>query len=169
MPTSVLLMAERAVTLAATITPAPRIVLDIGCGYGKYGVLLREYIDPTPTVIGVEAWQPYVEAHRLAGIYDQLHVTDVMALDQAVLDTADLVFMGDVIEHLAKPDAIDLLDRIRGWVVINTPVEYFHNGDGLPWTEEHRSHWTTADWDATGRLDRYEEQHGGQLVRLRPR
>ena len=71
MPTSVLLLAERAVTLAATITPTPRTVLDVGAGYGKYGVLLREYLDPTPEVWGVEAWPPYVDAHRLAGIYDR--------------------------------------------------------------------------------------------------
>ena len=169
MPTSVLLLAERAVTLAATITPTPRTVLDVGAGYGKYGVLLREYLDPTPEVWGVEAWPPYVDAHRLAGIYDRLHVGDVLTLDEAVLDACDLVFMGDVIEHLDKVAALDLLARIRGWVVVNTPLAWFDTGPGLPPTEAHRSHWTVDDFAATGRLDRHEQQHGGLLARLAPR
>ena len=67
MPSGVLLVAERTVTLAGTIQPTPQRILDVGAGYGKHGVLLREYLDPTPTVHGVEAWEPYVKAHRLEG------------------------------------------------------------------------------------------------------
>ena len=168
MPTGVLLAAERTITYAGTITPTPRTVLDVGCGYGKYGVLLREYLDPTPTVIGCEAWQPYVTPHRLAGVYDQLHVCDVLHLDQAVLDTCDLVLLGDVIEHIDKTAALDLLARCSGWVVVNTPAEHFDTGPGLPPTEAHVSHWTAADFAATGRLDRHELAYGALIVRLRP-
>lgn len=168
MPTGVLLVAERTITLAGTIRPTPTRVLDVGAGYGKHGVLLREYLDPTPVVDGVEAWHPYVAAHRLHGIYDHLIEADVLDLDQATLDRYDLVVMGDVIEHLPKAAALALLHRIRGWVVIATPAMHFDTDPGLPPTEAHVSHWTVEDLTGTGRLERHETSHGALLARLRP-
>ena len=168
MPSGVLLVAERTITLAGLIQPNPQLILDVGAGYGKHGVLLREYLDPTPTVHGVEAWEPYVEAHRLRGIYDELHVRSVLDFTEDELAPYDLVVMGDVIEHFEKPDALELLARIKGWLVIATPLVHFHTDPHLPPTERHLSHWTRADFEATGRLDHYEERYGALIVRLRP-
>lgn len=169
MPTSVLLVAERAITYAGTITPTPRTVLDIGPGYGKYGVLLREYLDPTPDIDAVEAWAPYVADHRLRGIYDNVLVDRAENLSRTELHFYDLVMMGDVIEHIEKQAALAFLDCCRGWVVIATPVEHFDTGPDLPPTEAHVSHWTFADFEATGRLDRHEIAYGAHVVRLAPR
>lgn len=167
-PTGVLLVAERTVTLAGTVQPAPKRILDIGCGYGKHGVLLREYVHPTPIVDGIEAWEPYVDAHRLRGIYDHLIVGDALDLAADELAPYDMVVMGDVIEHMGKDAAVDLLGRIPGWVIIATPVIHFHTDEGLPPTEAHVSHWTRADFEDTGRLDHYEERYGAIICRLRP-
>lgn len=169
MPTGVLLVAERAVTFAGTISPAPRTILDVGCGFGKYGVLLKEYLDPTPEIVdGVEAWEPYVINHNLKGIYNHLYLDDVTNLDKKTLDKYDLVNMGDVIEHIEKEKALDLLTRISGWVIIATPFDHFHTDEGLPPTEAHVSHWTKEDFRNTGRLDRYEVSYGSHVVRLSP-
>ena len=169
MPTGVLLVAERTVTLAGTVPTAPAKILDVGCGYGKHGVLLREYVHPTPEVHGIEAWEPYVDAHRLRGIYDNLIVGDALDLTAQQLDQYDMVVMGDVIEHMDKDAALDFLGRIRGWVIVATPVLHFHTDEGLPPTEAHVSHWTRADFDGTGRLDHYEERFGAIICRLAPR
>ena len=168
MPTGVLLVAERTVTYAGTVSPTPKRILDVGCGYGKHGVLLREYLDPTPIVDGVEAWEPYVEPHKLRGIYDNLYVQDVLTLDQSILDQYDMVVMGDVIEHIYKDQAINLINRIRGWIIIATPENHFHTDEGLPPTEAHVSHWTKEDWVNTGRLDRHEIFLESHVVRLKP-
>lgn len=168
MPTGVLLVAERAVTFAGTISPTPKRILDVGCGYGKYSVLLREYLDPDPIVDGVEAWEPYVKNHKLKNLYTKLYVSDVLDLDQDTLDQYDLVMMGDVIEHIEKDDAINLLSRIKGWVVIATPFDHFHTDEGLPPTEAHVSHWTEQDFIDTGRLNRYEVSYGAHVARLSP-
>lgn len=168
MPTGVLLVAERAITFAGTIHPAPKRILDVGCGYGKYGVLLREYLDPTPIVDGVEAWEPYVRDHNLKNMYNHLYVDDVCNLAQDTLDLYDMVVMGDVIEHIEKDKAIDLLSRIKGWVIIATPFNHFHTDEGLPPTEAHVSHWTEQDFKDTGRLDRYEVSYESHVVRLSP-
>lgn len=169
MPTGVLLVAERAVTFAGTINPAPKKILDVGCGYGKYSILLREYLDPDPIVDGVEAWEPYVKNFKLKNLYHKLYVDDVLNLSQDILDEYDLIVMGDVLEHIEKQDAIELLDRIRGWVVIATPFEHFHTDEGLPPTEAHVSHWTEEDFVNTNRLDRYEISYGSHVVRLSPK
>ncbi len=169
MPTGVLLVAERTVTLAGTVQPAPRTILDIGCGYGKHGVLLREYIHPTPQVHGIEAWAPYVKPHRLEGIYDHLRVGDALKLTSHELAQYDMVVMGDVIEHMQKDAALALLDRIPGWVILATPVNHFHTDEGLPPTEAHVSHWTRADFEGTGRVDWYEERYGAIITRLSPK
>lgn len=168
MPTGVLLVAERAVTFAGTIWPTPKRILDVGCGYGKYSVLLREYLDPDPIVDGVEAWEPYVVNHNLRNLYTKLYVSDVLDLPQEILDQYDLVMMGDVIEHIEKEPAIELLKRIRGWVIIATPFDHFHTDEGLPPTEAHVSHWTEQDFIDTGRLDRYEVSYGAHVARLSP-
>ena len=168
MPTGVLLVAERAVTFAGTLNPTPKKILDVGCGYGKYSVLLREYLDPDPIVDGVEAWEPYVKKFRLKSLYHKVYVDDVLNLPQETLDLYDLVMMGDVIEHIEKQDAIELLGRIKGWIVIATPFDHFHTDEGLPPTEAHVSHWTQEDFENTGRLDRYEVSYGSHVVRLSP-
>lgn len=170
MPTSVLLVAERAVTFAGTIAPTPRVVLDVGPGFGKYGVLIREYLDPTPTrVDAVEAWEPYIAEHRLEGIYDRVRKGYAERLPADELAGYDLVTMGDVIEHMPKGDALAFLARCPGWIVIATPVDHFHTDADLPPTEAHVSHWTRDDFEGTGRLDRYEQSYGAQIVRLAPR
>lgn len=169
MPTGVLLVAERTITFAGTLSVTPKRILDVGCGAGKHGVLLREYLDPMPIVDGVEAWEPYVEKYNLRGIYSKLFIDDVTNLSQEILDQYDLVVMGDVIEHIEKNAAIQLLDRIKGWIVIATPLDHFHTDEGLPPTEAHISHWTKKDFQKTNRLERYEVSYGSQVVRLMPK
>jgi len=145
-------------------------VLDVGPGWGKYAVLLREYLNTKPRrVDAVELHEPYVDAHRLRVLYDDVLVGDVLDLTDEQLAAYDLVLMVDVIEHLNKQPALDLLARIPGRVVACTPVTFFSNGPGLPESETHRSHWTIADFAGTGRLERHEQQHGGLVVRLAPR
>lgn len=146
----------------------PASVLDVGPGFGKYGVLFREYCPKHPMMVGVEAWEPYVADHRLRGVYDHMYVMDVLDLPVHDLNMCEAVFMGDVIEHLDKDRALELLERIWRPVVINTPEHYFHNGDNLPWTETHRSHWTLDDFRATGRVVREEIVYAGLVVTLGP-
>lgn len=144
----------------------PTSVLDVGPGFGKYGVLFREYCPRHPRMVGVEAWEPYVVDHRLRGIYDTLFVGDVFDLGDDILNSCDVAYLGDVIEHFDKDRAVDLLARIHCPVVINTPEHFFHNGDNLPWTEEHRSHWTLDDFRATGRVAREDVVFAGLVVTL---
>lgn len=174
-------MAPFIVALAEDV--AHRTVLDIGPGWGKYERLLREYLNIKPERIdAVEAWYPYIGAHGLEHRYDTVfhgrasdpvwHGPAGEAFDAAqLLAGYDLVLMVDVIEHMPRDEAIELLGRIPGRVVICTPVDYFSNGPGLPPTEEHVSHWVRADWDDLGHsrpVEACSDVLGGWLVRLGP-
>jgi hypothetical protein len=172
MPSSNLACAPWVLNLVEQIPQADRrSVLDVGPGFGKYERLLREYLNNPPDRIdAIEAWPEYVVRHGLDARYDDVMVGNVCEIAQGRLDSYDLVLMVDVIEHIDKTAARFLLDRIPGWVVICTPVEFFSNGPGLPPTEEHVSAWGPDDWTALGdRVDQCFEQLGGWFVRLRPK
>lgn len=169
MPTSNLAVWPTVLWLVHSADPH-RSVLDVGPGWGKAAVLLREYLNERPVRLdAVEMHAPYIDAHRLDRLYDQVHAGDVCDLPDELLAGYDLVLMVDVIEHIPKPRALELLERIPGRVVISTPVEFFDTGPGLPATEAHVSHWTVDDFTGTGRLEDYVEQHAQHLVVLAPR
>lgn len=169
MPTSNLAVWPTILNLIESTDPH-RTVLDVGPGWGKAATLLREYLNARPEQLdAVEAWPDYVAEHRLANLYDTIHVGRAQDLDDEVVGGYDLVLMVDVIEHMPKAEALVFLGRCRGWVVICTPVEFFSNGPGLPDTEEHVSHWTSADWEALAdRVDVMSDYLGGWIVRLAP-
>lgn len=164
MPTSNLYLAPVVITLIDQAHP--RTVLDVGPGWGKYGMLVREYVGSVERVDAVEAWPGYVTP-RLRAIYDHVYELDVRELSVDHLAAYELVLMSEVIEHLPKADGLALLDRIPGRVVITTPCEFFHNGPNLPPTEEHVSLWELGDFGA--RVEEDASQLGGVIVRLGPR
>lgn len=146
-------------------------ILDVGPGRGKGGVLLREYLAGVERLEAIEGWEPYVTA-RLRCIYDRVHVADVMApwIDARWLGEFDVVLMVDVFEHLARADALALLERIAGSVVICTPAAWFQNPEARTiWTEAHRSLWSVEDFQAMPRAEvAYVNEWGAVLARLGP-
>lgn len=144
---------------------APKSVLDVGPGWGKGGILIREYVPSVTRLDAVEAWPGYV-THRLRCLYDEIFMQDVRTLQDEVLADYDLVLMSEIIEHLEKPDGVTLLRRIPGHVVITTPETFFSNGPGLPPTEEHKSLWSLEDFGT--RVEANASQLGGVVVRLAP-
>lgn len=181
MPTSNLAVAPTvlAYTYEARPHDRPYRVVDVGPGHGKYAVLVREYVDARAELVAVEAWAPYVADFGLGCLYDEVVVDDVRAAldgDNRVLDWlewADTVLMLDVLEHLPKPEALAVIDLIPGNVVFSTPRHFFDNGPGLPPTEDHVSHWTPDDFEATGRLHGIDNHAyttlAGIVGRLNPR
>lgn len=171
MPTSKLELAPVVLAYIWEVRPPDRPirVVDVGPGWGKYATLIREYVDPEAEVAGIEAWEPYVDEHDLDCLYgehglltcDALealpgHDTEEAWMVRQLLTRADVVLMIDVLEHMPKPEALNLLTLIPGHVVFCTPVDYFENPDDLPPTERHVSHWTLADFAGTDRLHGYD-------------
>jgi hypothetical protein len=96
----------------------PEKVIDIGPGGGKYGMMLREIEAAREHHI----WKTCVEIDNekiiqrlgLHLIYDEIINEDAAKLPKAYPKlTADIVILGDVIEHLTKSEGIDLIEYLQ--------------------------------------------------------
>jgi hypothetical protein len=157
------------ISLVWQISPAS--ILDVGVGFGKWGGLFREYTDiilserdtdryDKPnwkvTIEGIEAFPRYLTMlHAYA--YDRIHTGDVRDV-LPTLGKYDLVFMGDMIEHLPKPDGMRVikqaLNQSAHYVIITTPrretgQEALCNNQ----YEVHRALWHPRDFVGLGSCD----------------
>lgn len=124
---------------ARVVAHNPKTILDVGVGAGVYEEILRPLL-PGARFVGVEVFEPYVARYRLAERYDEMVVADVMDIDP--LPTADIVILGDVLEHLVQPDALTLWDRARAAarqaVMLSLPIVEYPQGP--VYGNEHEAH-----------------------------
>jgi SAM-dependent methyltransferase len=82
--------------------------LDVGCGAGLYGKIIREVFGKEVRVEGVDIFQPYVNQFKIDEIYDEVFINDIRLIyDQ--FEPRDLIIAGDVLEHLSKKEAIKVV------------------------------------------------------------
>jgi hypothetical protein len=144
----------------------PHTVLDVGAGWGKYGVLTREYA-PVTRVDGLDVAPP-----RHPG-YDHFYVGDVRELDTVLPADApryDLALFQEVLEHLERADGWKVLDRLAARaarVLVTTPLGYRaqENAD-LPF-ENHRSGWFPWEFGARYRVHAWRVYPGAKSRWLR--
>ncbi len=138
----------------------PKSVLDVGCGYGKWGYLCREYLDAfygrfrpedwSVRIDGVEFFEPYIQNHQRA-LYSNIIIGDIRDLCES-LDEYDLIIAGDVIEHMHKDEAERVVEMLHAkakeMLIINIPL-----GEGWDHPEQygnpaelHRSEWYVEDF-----------------------
>ncbi|MCF6283731.1 MAG: tetratricopeptide repeat protein [Candidatus Hydrogenedentes bacterium] len=138
----------------------PKSVLDVGCGFGKWGYLCREYLDAfngrfrpedwTTRIDAVEYFEPYILDHQRA-LYDNIMIGDIRDLCDG-LDEYDLIIAGDVIEHMHKDEAElvveTLYTKAKQMLIVNIPL-----GEGWDHPEQygnpaelHRSEWYKEDF-----------------------
>jgi len=152
MPTSDQWQIPHVVDVIASERPAS--VLDVVAGYGKYGMLAREFGGAT-RVDAVDANPPKFP------VYDRVYLGNLLELDRVLPEEArgyDLALFIDVIEHLEKPDAYRVLDQLLARakkVLIATPLGFRpQEVPGMPF-ETHRSGWFPWDFGARGRVERW--------------
>jgi SAM-dependent methyltransferase len=136
----------------------PRSVLDVGCGFGKYGMLLREYLDVWYGRVRPDEWQVRLEAIEAfepyrnpvwVYVYQAVHLGEAAAILPR-LGRYDVILLLDVIEHLDSEAARTLatlaLGRARA-IVVSTPRDFYPQEDENqnPY-ERHRCLWTAADF-----------------------
>ncbi len=146
---------------------SPKSVLDIGKGFGKYGFLIHEYIginnkervDPKVTMAdqsrvkidAVEVDEDLLLPH-LSQFYNKVFFGDVFSIQEKFEDY-DLILMIDVIEHLDKQKAIELLKNFllkNSTVLIATPIHFFQQELYGSDFEHHISHWKLSDFKQLG-------------------
>jgi SAM-dependent methyltransferase len=141
----------------------PRSVLDIGVGFGKYGLLCREYLEVwngsagynqfSRRIDGIEAFPRYLTpVHDY--VYNNVYHGDALELVDGLDHVYDLVIMVDVLEHFTADDGASLIrkimDRHRG-ILVSTPKEVDAQGGVFENSfETHRSAWSRRDLTGLG-------------------
>jgi Methyltransferase domain len=125
----------------------PRRVLDIGPGWGKYGLVCREYLPALELLDAVEVPQGRLPTQTL---YDTVYIGDVRHAPATFFCMYDLVMLVDVIEHVPIEEGHELLDRIQNAgadVLVSTPNVFFHQHVEHNPHEEHLSFWAATEFD----------------------
>ena len=92
-----------------------RTILNVGCGYGKWGFLLKKYRwpeHPLPYVVGLDAFEPHLLTLRKHNIYDALVLGHAGCLPFAG-KSFDSVVACEVLEHLTHEEGLRFLDELR--------------------------------------------------------
>ncbi len=136
----------------------PGSILDIGCGFGKWGVLCREILEVyhgkyessrwEKKVDGIEIFEPYKNL-LWDYAYNRVYQGNAIKLLDG-LEPYDLILCCDVIEHFEKPEGLILLQKMlkrSKAVVLTSPHGYYAQGPlfGNP-NEEHKSGWQRKDF-----------------------
>lgn len=85
--------------------PAMARVLDVGPGAGTYG----EMLNSKRIIDAVEIFEPYIDMFNLRDKYTKVFNGNILSFD---LSPYDYVILGDVLEHIPKYEAINLIKRI---------------------------------------------------------
>jgi autotransporter strand-loop-strand O-heptosyltransferase len=81
-------------------------ILDVGPGEGTYSKLLRELGYKMDCV---EIHEPYISTYNLKDKYDRVFLGDIVSQD---ISEYDFIILGDVLEHISKVDAKNLITKI---------------------------------------------------------
>jgi len=134
-----------------------KIVADFGCGYGRWGHIIRSEVDQDGNrayIVGCDIFKPYLMETRRYSPYDDLVLCDVKHLpfrDKSL----DIAVAFELIEHLPKRDALHFLEALRKIVketiVVSTPSGYYSQNEirGNKF-EKHVSRWTSEEFEKEG-------------------
>lgn len=116
----------------------PDSILDIGCGFGKYGVLAREYLElwgPEPgfrkstwqhRIDAIEGFSDYVSPlHHY--VYDNVYIGEASEVVKELDAHYDLVLLVDVFEHIECSKGYTLIQdllQIADAILISVPKRY---------------------------------------------
>lgn len=140
----------------------PQRVLDIGCGFGRWGFLCREFLDLWDdenykksdflrTIDAVEIYENYIQSYHNY-FYDNIYMENALDFLYRTTNFYDLIIVGDIIEHLEKNDGFKIIElalKKSKFTMINIPI-------GKDWPqeateenifEEHRSVWYKGDFN----------------------
>lgn len=123
------------------------LVLDIGCSSNS--PLLYLFYKPIIT-IGVEGnYKEYIKTLSI-NYYDEVYFGLIKDVIQDIKPYIDVTLLSDVIEHLDKDEALNILEKckvISDKIIIYTPLGFYEQGisDNNP-LQEHKSGWVAEDF-----------------------
>ncbi len=138
----------------------PQSILDIGVGFGRWGILFREFLEIWENgkydgkwervIDGIEIYEPYIQNYHKY-FYNNIYIEDALEFIRKTEKRYDLINCGDVIEHFSKKDGEELIKLCmqKGkYVLITIPIgKYWQQNpeNGNPY-EAHKSIWYNNDF-----------------------
>ncbi len=139
-------------------------ILDVGAGKGTYkrlcdGFIVYKDMNAIPPIFSeahwtaIEVWQPYIEEYELNYLYDVVLNKDVRDIQKS-LDNFDLIFLGDVLEHMSKDDALKLMKTLskKGKIlIVSIPLGHHPQGEenNNPFETHVKDDWTHREFIST--------------------
>ncbi len=138
----------------------PERILDIGCGFGKFGFLAREYLEVwdgessygkwTRTIDAIEGFSEYLTPiHEF--VYDHVASANAREVLPSLDARYDLILMIDILEHFDRADGLAILRqcaRLARNTIVSTPKDIGDQEDVFEnELETHRSQWRYRDFD----------------------
>ncbi|MEP7146160.1 MAG: class I SAM-dependent methyltransferase [bacterium] len=138
----------------------PKSILDVGVGFGRWGILFREFLEIwgdrnytgnwNRIIDGVEIFPGYLRDYHKY-FYTNIYNENALDFIKKTDCNYELINCGDVIEHFKKDDAIkfiaDCVSKSR-YVLINIPTGNNWKQDALNNNEHerHLSEWSNKDF-----------------------
>lgn len=133
----------------------PKSVLDIGIGFGKWGMLAREYTDVNKGRCAKKTWQVQIDGIEifpayespLWAVYDRVHIGNVVDI-LPKLGNYDLILAIEILEHMKREDGLKMIAAIKAKskdyiVSYSNSVSPAAFGNKC---EAHISQWTASDF-----------------------
>ncbi len=118
----------------------PKRILDVGVGMGCYGFLMRQYCDILRERVSKHQWETSIDGVEIFDgyenpvwnyAYNNVFRGDIRALLPQLPDY-DVAICADVLEHMPKQDAHDLVNQLlrkARTVIATTPSTEYPQGD----------------------------------------
>jgi len=138
----------------------PQTILDIGVGFGRWGILFREFLEVwgdnnfecnwKRTIDGLEIFPDYIKDYHKF-FYDNIHICNALDYLRSMDKHYDLINLGDVVEHFVKEEGLELIDlclKKSKHTLINIPIGKDWEQDAINGNEfeRHRSSWSIEDF-----------------------
>ncbi len=138
----------------------PKSILDIGVGFGRWGILFREFLEVwgdrnysgkwNRRIDGIEIFPHYIKPYHKY-FYDNIYIENALEFLRKSSHKYELINCGDVIEHFEKNDGLELIDlclRNSKFILINIPIgKNWEQGEiNNNQFEKHRSVWHNSDF-----------------------
>ncbi len=138
----------------------PSSILDIGAGFGRWGILSREFLEIWDEGNYTDNWKRKIDAVEIYGkyvkpyhnfFYNNVYIMNAEDFINDLIDKYDLIICGDVIEHFEKKKGKEFINMCLSrckYLLINIPI-------GKKWEqniindneyEAHKSIWYKRDF-----------------------
>ena len=123
-------------------------IIDIATGQGTYKTLFESLSNLKDCVWhGIEIWPRWIKKFALNEKYDLFFEHDVRTFDYKNYGPYDVAFVGDVLEHMTKEEAINLINTLKEnvkHIFISIPIVFMPQGadGGNPYEEHIKPDWS---------------------------